>query len=66
MLNLKKGEYTKEPVKSQFGWHVIKLDDVRDMKVPSFEELKPQLQQRLQQQSIQKAINDLRATAKIE
>jgi len=66
MLNLKKGEYTKEPVRSQFGWHVIKLDDVRDMKVPSFEELKPQLQQRLQQQSIQKAINDLRATAKIE
>lgn len=66
MLNLKKGEYTKEPVKSQFGWHVIKLDDVRDMKVPSFEELKPQLQQRLQQQSIQKAITDLRAKAKIE
>lgn len=66
MLNLKKGEYTKEPVRSQFGWHVIKLDDVRDMKVPSFEELKPQLQQRLQQQSIQKAINDLRAKAKIE
>ena len=66
MINLKKGEYTKEPVQSQFGWHVIKLDDVRDMKVPSFEELKPQLQQRLQQQSIQKAIADLRAKAKIE
>lgn len=66
MLNLKKGEYTKEPVQSQFGWHVIKLDDVRDLKVPSFEELKPQLQQRLQQQSIQKAIADLRAKAKIE
>ena len=66
MINLKKGEYTKEPVKSQFGWHVIRLDDVRDMKVPSFEEIKPQLQQRLQQQSIQKAIADLRAKAKIE
>lgn len=66
MINLKKGDYTKEPVKSQFGWHVIRLDDVRDMKVPSFEELKPQLQQRLQQQSIQKAIADLRAKAKIE
>ena len=66
MINLKKGEYTKEPVKSQFGWHVIKLDDVRDMKVPSFEEIKPQLQQRFQQQSIQKAIADLRAKAKIE
>ena len=66
MANLKKGEYTKAPVQSQFGWHVIKLDDVRDMKVPSFEELKPQLQQRLQQQLIQKAITDLRAKAKIE
>jgi len=66
LLALKKGEYTKEPVQSQFGWHVIKLEDVRDLKVPAFEELKPQLQQRLQQQSIQKAINDLRAKAKIE
>lgn len=66
MANLKKGEYTKVPVQSQFGWHVIKLDDVRDMKVPPLEELKPQLQQRLQQQSIQKAIADLRAKAKIE
>lgn len=66
LLNLKKGEYTKEPVQSQFGWHVIKLDDVRSLKVPPFEELQPQLQQRLQQQSIQKAITDLRAKAKIE
>ena len=66
LLNLKKGEYTKEPVQSQFGWHVIKLDDTRDLKVPSYEEVKPQLQQRLQQQSIKKAIDELRAKAKIE
>lgn len=66
LLNLKKGEYTKEPVQSQFGWHVIKLDDTRELKVPSFEEVKPQLQQRLQQQSIKKAIDELRAKAKIE
>jgi len=66
LLNLKKGEYTKEPVQSQFGWHVIKLDDTRDLKVPSFEEVKPQLQQRLQQQAIKKAIDELRAKAKIE
>jgi len=66
MLNLKKGEYTKEPVQSQFGWHIIKLDDMRDLKVPPFEELKPQLQQRLQQQAVQKLIADLRAKAKIE
>jgi peptidyl-prolyl cis-trans isomerase C len=66
MLSLKKGTYTKEPVKSQFGWHVIKLDDVRELKVPSFEELKPQIQQRLQQQSIQEYIADLRSKSKIE
>lgn len=66
MVNLKKGEYTKEPVQSQFGWHVIRLDDVRNLKVPPFEEIKAQMQQRLQQQSIKTAIDDLRAKAKIE
>lgn len=66
LLNLKKGEYTKEPVETQYGWHVIKLDDVRELQVPPYEELKPQLQQRLQQQAIQGVINDLRAKAKIE
>lgn len=66
LLNLKKGEYTKQPVQSNFGWHIIRLDDTRDLKLPPFEELKPQLQQRLQQQSIQKAIADLNSKAKIE
>lgn len=66
MVSLKKGEYTKEPVESQFGWHVIKLDDVRDLKVPPFDELKPQLQQRLQQQIVQSAISEMRDKAKIE
>lgn len=66
LLNLKKGERTKEPVQTQFGWHIIAVDDIRDLKVPPFDELKPQLQQRLQQQSIKKAIEDLRAKAKIE
>ena len=66
LLNLKKGERTKEPVQTQFGWHVIMVEDIRDLKVPPFEEIKPQLQQRLQQQSIKKAIEELRAKAKIE
>jgi peptidyl-prolyl cis-trans isomerase C len=66
LLSLKNGEYTKEPVKSQFGWHIIKLDDVRSLKIPSYEELKPQMQQRLQQQIIQDLIADLRSKAKIE
>lgn len=66
MINLKKGEYTREPVQSRFGWHVIRLDDVRDFKGPTYEEARPQLQQRLQQQSVMKAIEDLRAKARIE
>lgn len=66
VLNLKKGERTKEPVQTDFGWHIIMVDDIRDLKVPPLDELKPQLQQRLQQQSIKKAIDDLRAKAKIE
>ena len=66
MVSLKKGEYTKVPVESQFGWHIIKLDDVRELKVPSFDELKPQILQRMQQQTIQNAITEMRAKAKIE
>jgi peptidyl-prolyl cis-trans isomerase C len=66
MVGLKKGEYTKEPVQTQYGWHIIKLDDVRDLKVPPFDELKPQLQQRMQQQMIQNAISEMRDKAKIE
>lgn len=64
MVSLEKGSYTKAPVQSQFGWHVIQLDDIRDLKAPPFEEVKPQIQQLLQQQTILKAIADLKAKAK--
>lgn len=66
LAGLKKGEYTKEPVESEFGWHIIKLDDLRDLKMPSFDELKPQILQRMQQQAIQDTIAALRAKAKID
>jgi len=66
MASLKKGEYTREPVQTQFGWHVIKLDDVRSLKMPLLEDVKPQIQQRLQQQLIQSEIANLRGKAKIE
>ena len=66
MVKLEKGQFTQTPVKSDFGYHVIQLDDVRDMKAPAFEEVKPQLEQRLQQQKIEKHIADLRAKAKIQ
>lgn len=66
MAKLEKGKYTEAPVKSDFGWHVIELDDVRDMKVPPLDEVKPQLTQRMQQQMVQQHVLDLRAKAKVE
>ena len=49
-----KGKFTPQPVQTQFGWHVIEVDDVRDAKVPGYDEVKPQLQQRLQAQWLDK------------
>jgi len=66
MTKLEKGKFTAAPVKSDFGWHVIQLDDVRDLKAPSLDEVKPQLTQRLQQQMVEKHILELRTKAKVE
>lgn len=63
---LKKGQMTEAPVQTDYGWHIIRLEDERATKVPSFEEAKPQLQQMLQSQSVQKMLADLRAKAKVE
>ena len=63
---LKKGQVTDTPVKSQFGYHVIRLDDVRDSKLPPFDQVKPQIVQQLQQQKLAKYQDDLRAKAKVE
>ncbi len=61
MVALPKGKFTTTPVKSQFGWHVIEVDDIRDAKVPTFEEVKPQLAQRMQGQVVDKYLRELRA-----
>jgi peptidyl-prolyl cis-trans isomerase C len=66
MVKLEKGKYTETPVQSQFGWHVIQLDDVRPTKVPDFSEIKPGLEQRMQEAAFEKAVADLRAKAKVE
>jgi peptidyl-prolyl cis-trans isomerase C len=66
MAKLKKGQTTDTPVHTNFGWHVIRVDDERAAKLPGFDEAKPQLQQVLQNQAVEKAIADLRAKAKIE
>ncbi len=66
LIKLKKGQTTETPVKSQFGWHVIRLDDVREAQLPKLEEVKPQIMQQLQQQKLAKFQEDLRGKAKIE
>lgn len=63
---LTKGTYTKAPVQSQFGWHVIKLEDTRDAQLPPFEAVKDQIPQMVKQRRVQKLVDDLKAKAKIE
>ena len=53
-------------MKSDFGYHVIIVDDVRPLKVPEFTEIKEQFRQRAQQQAIQKMVMDLRQKAMVE
>ena len=66
LKQLKKGQYTSAPVQSQFGWHVIKLEDTRPVQAPPFEEVKENLRQRMQQQQAEKAVLALRGVAKVD
>ena len=66
MVGLQKGKFTPTPVQTQFGWHVIMLEDVRDTKAPSFEEVKPNLTQRAQGLLVERHIADLRNKAAIK
>ena len=66
MTKLEKGKYTEVPVQSQFGWHVIALDDVRGATFPEYDQVKPNLQQRMQGAMFEKAVAELRAKAKVE
>ncbi len=66
MIKLKKGELTQAPVKSQFGWHVIRVDDIREAQLPKLEEVRPQIAQQLQQQKLAQFQESLRKSAKVE
>ena len=66
MTALKKGEMTETPVKSQFGWHIIKLDDVREAQLPDFDGIKDQIKQRLAQAKLQNYQESLRKAAKTD
>lgn len=66
MTQLKKGEYTKAPVKTQFGWHVIKLEESRAIAFPELDKVKDRISNQLAQNDIRKFIGELRAVAKVE
>ena len=66
MLKLQKGQMTEEAVKSQFGWHIIRVDDIREAKLPAFEELKPQISQQMTQQKLAQFQEELRKKAKVQ
>jgi peptidyl-prolyl cis-trans isomerase C len=66
VTKLSKGKFTEEPVKSQFGYHIIMLDDIRPMQVPTFDQIKPQIAQKMQQDQLKGLIDEMKAKAKIE
>jgi peptidyl-prolyl cis-trans isomerase C len=66
LTKLNKGQMTETPVKTQFGYHIIRVDDTRDAKLPSFDEVKPQIAQQMQQQKLTAFQEELRKKAKVE
>jgi peptidyl-prolyl cis-trans isomerase C len=66
VIALKKGEITKQPVKTQYGWHVIQLEETRDVSPPDFEQVKERLATLVQQKKLQGYVDELKKTAKID
>ena len=66
MMKLNKGEWTKQPVKTKFGYHIILLEDVRAMEFPPLDQVKDRISQQILAQKRDKEIEALRAGAKIE
>jgi peptidyl-prolyl cis-trans isomerase C len=65
VTKLQKGGMTQEPVQTQFGWHIIKLDDVRDLKAPPYDKVKDGLQKQLANREIEKMLTELRSKATV-
>jgi peptidyl-prolyl cis-trans isomerase C len=66
VMALETGKYTLVPVESEFGFHVIQLDEVRSAEAPAFDEVKPQVEMFVQRKKLQEYLDGLRATAKIQ
>ncbi len=66
LLKLNKGQMSETPVKSQFGYHIIRVDDIRAAQLPAFEEVKPQIAKQMQQQKLAAFQEELRKKAKVQ
>jgi len=66
LTKLKPGEMTATPVKSQFGWHIIRLEETREAAFPAFDEVKAQIKQRIEQVTLQRYQEELRTKAKTD
>jgi len=66
LSEMKKGSYSKAPVQTQYGWHVIELEDQRESDPPSFEQVQKQITAALRQQRLQEYVMQLRNSAKID
>ena len=66
LTKLKKGEMTDTPVKSQFGYHIIKLEDTREAQFPPLADVKAQIAQRLDQQKLAKFRDEIKSKAKTD
>ncbi len=66
VIALQKGQYTKQPVETQFGWHVILLEDVRQKTPPPFEQVKSQIEMMLKRKLVQEHIQELKQKAEIK
>jgi peptidyl-prolyl cis-trans isomerase C len=66
LVKLEKGKMTDVPVKSQFGFHIIRLDDTRQAQLPPIDQVKPQIEQQLGQQKLANFQKEMREKAKVE
>lgn len=66
MLKLQKEEMSSEPVKSDFGWHILRMDDVRDARLPALEEIRDQIAQELEQRKVVQYQEALRSKARVQ
>jgi peptidyl-prolyl cis-trans isomerase C len=66
LVKLNKGQITETPVQTQFGWHVIRLEDTRETQFPPIEQVSPQIREGLQQQKVQAFVENLRKNAKVQ